>query len=429
MNKLFNTFLVLLCICLTTIAIAGPSILQIYMGGTGASTGAQALINLIAGSPSTSQVLTWNGSAWVPQSGSGGSNTGVANPITAPTLTTTGSAGSTAYSYCVVANLSGNTTCSPAARIATGNATLTSSNYINLSWTAVPSASSYDVYRVISGGTPATVGKLTTGDCPAVASTSCHDKGETANGSIAPNVSTSGQTVAASFATAGGYGTADPRLQVYLKDEFCGKNGDLDWVATGTITVTQPAGSNVNQPCTFELNANGTTGTISLTGTFYLNGSLPLVTRAYMRLVSGNNATNATNQQFGLVDGRGLNNPTGANMIAFMGSSRTGTATNFGCVTGGSGFGYSFFDSGIAQDTSYHWFEIDVAPLTATGNGSPSGSVVTFKIDHSTVCTSSGVNIYVGNAFTPFFGVANNGAVNGDMQIDYFDATEAVARP
>jgi len=41
---------------------------QISHGGTSATTGAQALINLIAGSPITGQALVWSGSAWMPGS-------------------------------------------------------------------------------------------------------------------------------------------------------------------------------------------------------------------------------------------------------------------------------------------------------------------------------------------------------------------------
>src|SRR5271163_663917 len=37
----------------------------ITKGGTGATTGAQALINLIAGTPATGQALVWSGTAWV----------------------------------------------------------------------------------------------------------------------------------------------------------------------------------------------------------------------------------------------------------------------------------------------------------------------------------------------------------------------------
>ena len=44
-------------------------ILPVAKGGTGATSGAQALINLIGGSPSANEVLVWNGTAWVPGSG------------------------------------------------------------------------------------------------------------------------------------------------------------------------------------------------------------------------------------------------------------------------------------------------------------------------------------------------------------------------
>jgi hypothetical protein len=81
MRKRIIWILLFLAFC-TALAIAGPSLLQIYQGGTGASTGAQALINLIGGSPSTNNVLTWNGSAWVPQAASGGSGSFSANSVT-----------------------------------------------------------------------------------------------------------------------------------------------------------------------------------------------------------------------------------------------------------------------------------------------------------------------------------------------------------
>src|SRR5271156_184865 len=42
----------------------------ITKGGTGATAAPQALINLIGGTPSTGQVLTWSGSAWVPMTNS-----------------------------------------------------------------------------------------------------------------------------------------------------------------------------------------------------------------------------------------------------------------------------------------------------------------------------------------------------------------------
>jgi hypothetical protein len=84
MNKLQKTFLILLCLFLATIATAGPSILQIYMGGTGASTAAQALINLIGGSPSVGQAVVWNGTAWVPGTSGGGSGGSGITPFDTP---------------------------------------------------------------------------------------------------------------------------------------------------------------------------------------------------------------------------------------------------------------------------------------------------------------------------------------------------------
>jgi hypothetical protein len=69
-----NKVLVVVCLFLATIAVAGPSILQVYQGGTGANTGAQALINLIGGSPTVGQALTWNGSAWIPGTSGGSSS-------------------------------------------------------------------------------------------------------------------------------------------------------------------------------------------------------------------------------------------------------------------------------------------------------------------------------------------------------------------
>lgn len=85
--------------------------------------------------------------------------TPIANP-TAPTITQSGTAGSTAYSYKVSARVGTAlfTAASTATATATGNATLTGTNYNVVSWAAVSGATSYDVYRTASAGTPATTG-------------------------------------------------------------------------------------------------------------------------------------------------------------------------------------------------------------------------------------------------------------------------------
>jgi hypothetical protein len=85
----------------------------------------------------------------------------VATP-SAPVITNVGTAGSTAYSYKVVAkNAKGSSAASAAGSTATGNATLTTSNYNTVTWTAVTGATAgYDVYRTASSGTPSSTGLI-----------------------------------------------------------------------------------------------------------------------------------------------------------------------------------------------------------------------------------------------------------------------------
>ncbi len=85
-----------------------------------------------------------------------------------PTLVVAGTAGSTTYSYCVVAKQPDGSysAASPTATTATGNATLTATNKITVSWTAVPGATSYDLYKLVGGltGKIATTALLTIAD-------------------------------------------------------------------------------------------------------------------------------------------------------------------------------------------------------------------------------------------------------------------------
>ncbi len=108
---------------------------------------------------------------------------------TAPTLTTSGTAGSTSYSYVVTAlDGSGETTGSTTATIATGNATLTSTNRINISIPAVGGAIQYKVYRTASGGTPSTTGLIGTFGAGATIT----DTGLAGGGGNAPGTNTTG---------------------------------------------------------------------------------------------------------------------------------------------------------------------------------------------------------------------------------------------
>lgn len=101
----------------------------------------------------------------------------------APALSTTGTAGTTSYSYVVVAKNTGGdiSAASAVATIATGNATLNGTNYNVLTITAVAGATSYDIYRTASGGTPSTTGKVGN-----TATTTFNDTGLAGDGTTAP---------------------------------------------------------------------------------------------------------------------------------------------------------------------------------------------------------------------------------------------------
>jgi len=79
-----------------------------------------------------------------------------------PTVIPQGAAGAATWTYKVVALQSDGTysSASAAGSTATGNATLTGSNFNRITWAAVDGATSYDIYRTVSGGTPASLGKI-----------------------------------------------------------------------------------------------------------------------------------------------------------------------------------------------------------------------------------------------------------------------------
>jgi Pectate lyase superfamily protein len=104
-----------------------------------------------------------------------------ANSAPAPTglaVTATGTTGSTTYSYYVAATTAnGDTLPSSTVTITNGNATLSSTNYNNLSWNVSPMATGYKVIRTAGGGS---TGILTTLTDPSL--TIYNDTGATASG-------------------------------------------------------------------------------------------------------------------------------------------------------------------------------------------------------------------------------------------------------
>lgn len=108
----------------------------------------------------------------------------------APTVDHTGVAGATTWSYRIVAKLPDGTVTVGGATGSTtsGNATLDTNNFNTLSWTAVPGASSYDVYRTVAGFSPTSLGKITT-----VAVTSYNDQGAAGDSAAVPSTNTTGR--------------------------------------------------------------------------------------------------------------------------------------------------------------------------------------------------------------------------------------------
>jgi hypothetical protein len=87
--------------------------------------------------------------------------TTIATPA-APTVTQGGTAGSTNYSYAIVAKTADGTVTAigPATQTTTGAATLSATDYNTIAWTGVTNATRYDVYRTASSGTPSSTGLL-----------------------------------------------------------------------------------------------------------------------------------------------------------------------------------------------------------------------------------------------------------------------------
>jgi hypothetical protein len=89
-------------------------------------------------------------------------------PLTAPdtpTVTPTGTTGATTWTYKIVAKKTSTEQFSAASSggtTATGNATLSSTNYNRIAWDEVDDANQYDIYRTVASGTPNTTGLIGT---------------------------------------------------------------------------------------------------------------------------------------------------------------------------------------------------------------------------------------------------------------------------
>ena len=100
----------------------------------------------------------------------------------APSVTNGGTAGTTTYNYEITAvNAAGETVASGVGTTATGNATLSATNYNILNWTNVANATSYNIYRDVAG-TYEYIGNIATAPF--------NDIGQAATAKVAPTTST-----------------------------------------------------------------------------------------------------------------------------------------------------------------------------------------------------------------------------------------------
>jgi hypothetical protein len=99
-------------------------------------------------------------------------------------ITQAGTPGTNNYSYLVVSKFNdASQSLSNTVATALGAATLTGVNYNILTWAAVTGALTYDVYRISSDGSPATLGKIAT-----AATSPYHDIGGAGDGTTATEI-------------------------------------------------------------------------------------------------------------------------------------------------------------------------------------------------------------------------------------------------
>ena len=193
------------------LTVSGPTIIgnSLAVTGTTTLTGAVTLAGGIAGGFYTSSLPT----------------------PTAPTVSCLGTCGgSSTWSYKVVAvSASGGTTAaSPAGSITSGdNSSLNATNYNIITWTAVPGAVSYKLYRTATGASPTSTGYLP--QYTNAGSTSFNDTGNFSNfgadGSTPPTTDSSGYSstngpLGLLGGLQGGFSQASVQAP-YLTDVFC----------------------------------------------------------------------------------------------------------------------------------------------------------------------------------------------------------------
>jgi hypothetical protein len=168
--------------------------------------------------------------------------------VAAPTITQHGSTGSGHITYLVIAKAADGTAVGSSNTTATtaSNATLSASNYNIVTFTTVPGAASYDIYRTAASGMTSPTNANALGKIVNVTASPYNDQGGNGDGSTAPSVNTTGQ-------------------QIFFDAEASPKQVAIQAPATVTTsyTLTLPAA----QGAANSLFANDGSGNISFTTT------------------------------------------------------------------------------------------------------------------------------------------------------------------
>jgi hypothetical protein len=162
------------------------------------------------------------------------------------TVTPTGGSAST-WTYVVVAKDFNGNVCaaSSPASTTTGAATLSAGAFNTLTWTAIPGASSYDVYRTTHATSPTTLGKIgNVLSSVAVASTGFKDTGLAGDSTTAPSINLTGTiqlaAAAAAPASATTPGTAGQIIYYGGNFYYCtvtGAAGSATWNTANLTSV------------------------------------------------------------------------------------------------------------------------------------------------------------------------------------------------
>lgn len=192
----------------------------------------------------------------------------IAAPSGSFTLATAGTAGSTTISYAAVATQADGTPSGDlTATITTANATLSSSNKVNLTLPALPTnASFWLVYRTAAGGSPATTGYIgntsTTSFSDTGIATSTPPWTGPSSSTPASTNQTGGLTIggavtvsSATASTVAVFNSSKQLVSATAGNTFSGNNG------TPTIVY----GTGANSPTSTSIVGNGESGTITFT--------------------------------------------------------------------------------------------------------------------------------------------------------------------